>query len=67
MSTQPQTWMKEDINKDASLHEENPRRPQLYTKKIKDIENSVKLRGGVIPPHKEEHTNWQPNARWSAL
>lgn len=51
MSTQPQTWMTKDINKDDSLHAENPRRPQLYTKKIKDIENSVKLRGGEVFLH----------------
>lgn len=56
MSTQPQTWMTKDINKDDSLHAENPRRPQLYThtqknKRYRELSKAERGRG--IPPHRK--------------
>lgn len=53
MSTQPQTWMKKDINKDASHHAENPRKPQLYTKNKRYKELSKAERGRGIPRHRK--------------
>lgn len=49
MSTQTQTWMKKDIKKDPSLCVKIPGGLNP-TQKIKNIDNSVKLRVGEVSP-----------------
>lgn len=63
------TWSpKYELNKDTNMHakphREKPSRPQPCTENYR---HAVKLEAGEAALPREEHTNWLPNAKGSAL